>query len=121
MQKHDQQKHGLSAWKRLSGEISAKEKVTVPAQISWSMQEPLLRNVSIPLRVVLWFLCLLRVRDAQTLLLPLAQTSPAQATPSTPQSSSGIAWLNIWVPKYLWWDPTLESSNTALNLGANEE
>lgn len=70
------------------GEISAKENVMVPTQISWYMQESLLRIVTIPLRVVLWFLCLLGVRDAQALLLPLAQTSPAGSShPLTPQGS----------------------------------
>lgn len=71
-----------SAWKRLCGEASAKERVTVPTQISWYMQECLLRIVTTPLRVALWFLCLLGVRDAQALLLPLAKTSPAGSSHS---------------------------------------
>lgn len=46
-------------------------------KISWYLQESLLWIVTIPPRVVLWFSCLLGMRDAQVLLLPLPQTSPA--------------------------------------------
>lgn len=58
-------------------DICQKKRLQFLLKISWYLQESLLCIVTIPLRVVLWFLCLLGVTDAQALLLPLPQTSPA--------------------------------------------
>lgn len=56
-----------------------------------------LASVMVLLRVVLWSRFLLSVKDA--LVLALAQTVPAALGGLL--MLQGLAWLNIWVSKYL--------------------